>query len=91
MRIPMDIQIGPLCDVREIAHKQGNAFAATNSTLSGNRIDVIRVFENALLSIRLITEFDSNEIDETELQHEKHDEPTISTCFGIQIESLVPK
>jgi hypothetical protein len=31
-------------------------------------------------------EFDSNKIDESNLQDEKHDEPSISTLFGINID-----
>jgi hypothetical protein len=38
-------------------------------------------------SIRVNCEFDSNEIDESDLQDEKHDEPRISTVEGITIDS----
>jgi hypothetical protein len=41
--------------------------------------------ENALDSIRVNREFDSNEIDEKDLQHEKHDEPRISISQEISI------
>jgi hypothetical protein len=42
--------------------------------------------ENALDSIRINREFDSNEIDESDLQDKKHDDPTISTFRGISID-----
>jgi hypothetical protein len=41
--------------------------------------------ENALDSIRVNREFDSNEIDESDSQSEKHDEPRISISHGISI------
>jgi hypothetical protein len=44
--------------------------------------------ENASDSIRDNREFDSNEIDESDSQHEKHDEPRISTPRGITIDSM---
>jgi hypothetical protein len=40
-----------------------------------------------LESIRVNCEFDSNEIDESDSHHEKHDEPRISTPRGITIDS----
>jgi hypothetical protein len=43
--------------------------------------------ENANDSIRVKCEFDSNVIDESNLQHEKHSNPIISTLFGIIIDS----
>jgi hypothetical protein len=42
--------------------------------------------ENALDSIRFNREFDSNEIDESDLQSAKHDDPRISTLHGISID-----
>jgi hypothetical protein len=51
-------------------------------------IDFRDDFRNALLSILFNIESFSNKIAETELLHEKHDEPTTSTCFGTQIEAL---
>jgi hypothetical protein len=36
--------------------------------------------------MRINREFDSNMIDESDLQPEKHDEPRISTLFGMKIE-----
>jgi hypothetical protein len=37
-------------------------------------------------SNRVTREFDSNDIDESEKQYEKHDDPTISTFRGIEID-----
>jgi hypothetical protein len=42
--------------------------------------------ENALDSIRVKREFDSNLIDESEVQFEKHSDPRISTLRGIKID-----
>jgi hypothetical protein len=42
--------------------------------------------KNADDSIRVKREFDSNVIDESDLQFEKHSEPTISTFCGIMID-----
>jgi hypothetical protein len=42
--------------------------------------------ENAMDSIRVNREFDSNEIDESDRQKKKHDEPRISTPRGITID-----
>jgi hypothetical protein len=41
---------------------------------------------NADDSIRFSREFDSNVIDESDLQSENHSDPRISTLFGIMIE-----
>jgi hypothetical protein len=41
---------------------------------------------NRFDSIRFRCEFDSNEIDESELQRSKHDDPRISTFPGIEID-----
>jgi hypothetical protein len=43
-------------------------------------------YENASDSIRVNREFDSNEIDVSDSQYEKHDEPRISTPRGITID-----
>jgi hypothetical protein len=43
--------------------------------------------ENALDSIRVNCEFDSNVIDESDLQFEKQLDPRISTFLGIKIDS----
>jgi hypothetical protein len=42
--------------------------------------------ENASDSIRANDEFDSNVIDESEIQDEKHFDPRISTFLGIKID-----
>jgi hypothetical protein len=42
--------------------------------------------ENAFDSIRVNREFDSNEIDESDWQFSKHDNPRISTFRGISID-----
>jgi hypothetical protein len=42
--------------------------------------------ENAADSIRVTRECDSNEIDESDSHHNKHDEPRISTPRGITID-----
>jgi hypothetical protein len=42
-------------------------------------------YENASDSIRDNREFDSNEIDESDSQNEKHDEPRISISPAISI------
>jgi hypothetical protein len=42
--------------------------------------------ENAFESIRVNRDSDSNEIDESDLQHEKHSEQRISTLRGIMID-----
>jgi hypothetical protein len=41
---------------------------------------------NASDSIRVNPEFDSNVIDESDLQYEKQDDPRISTFLGIKID-----
>jgi hypothetical protein len=45
------------------------------------------VFRNASDSIRVKCEFDSNVIDESDLQFKKHFDPRISTLLGIKIDS----
>jgi hypothetical protein len=50
-----------------------------NRTLRGISIDRSDEYENAYDSIRCNREFDSNEIDESDSQHEKHEDPRIST------------
>jgi hypothetical protein len=42
--------------------------------------------KNAPDSIRVNREFDSNEIDVSDLQNKKHDEPIDSTLHGITID-----
>jgi hypothetical protein len=43
-------------------------------------------YVNAHDSIRLNDDGDSNEMDESDLQREKHDNSRISTCHGIKID-----
>jgi hypothetical protein len=52
---------------------------STNSTYRGITIDSSFEDENANGPIRFSDEGDSNEIDESDLQNEKHDDPRIST------------
>jgi hypothetical protein len=55
--------------------------------LPGIKIDWSDDSENANDSIRVNREFDSNEIDESDSQDEKHFDPKISTLLGIKIDS----
>jgi hypothetical protein len=57
-----------------------------NSIFRGILIDLSDEFENASDSIRVKREFDSNVIDESDLQDEKQDDPRISTFLGIKID-----
>jgi hypothetical protein len=59
---------------------------STNSTFRGIKIDSSFESENANDSIRFNDDGDSNEIDESEKQNEKHDDPRISTEHGIKID-----
>jgi hypothetical protein len=47
---------------------------------------IVAVRENALDSIRVKREFDSNVIDESEQQDDKHHDPRVPTLPGIQID-----
>jgi hypothetical protein len=49
-------------------------------------IDSRDEYDSADDSIRVKSEFDSNEIDESDSQFEKHFEPRISTFLGIKID-----
>jgi hypothetical protein len=53
----------------------------------GISIDSSDDYQNADDSMRINREFDSNEIDKSILQYEKHDDPRISTFRGISIDS----
>jgi hypothetical protein len=53
------------------------------STFRGISIDLSDESENASDSIRFNDDGDSNEIDENDLQDEKHDDPRIVTNAGI--------
>jgi hypothetical protein len=55
-----------------------------NSTFRGITIDLSDDQKNALHSIRVKCESDSNVIDESDLQYEKHLDPRISTFLGIK-------
>jgi hypothetical protein len=57
-----------------------------NSTFRGISIDSSDEYENADDSIRINREFASNEMDESEKQYEKDDDPRISTLRGISID-----
>jgi hypothetical protein len=57
-----------------------------NWTFRGITIDWSDDWENANDLIRVNREFDSNVIDESDLQDEKHDEPRIWTVEGIIID-----
>jgi hypothetical protein len=54
-----------------------NAEPSTNSTFCGIVIDLRGEGENACDSMRVNSELGSNEIDESDLQFEKHDEQRI--------------
>jgi hypothetical protein len=56
------------------------------STFLGIKIDSSDEYEKASDSIRVKSEFDSNEIDKSDLQYEKHFDPRISTVLGIKID-----
>jgi hypothetical protein len=57
-----------------------------NLTFRGITIDSSDNLQNASDSIRVKREFDSNVIDESNLQDEKHFDPRISTLRGIVID-----
>jgi hypothetical protein len=57
----------------------------TNKTVEGITTTIFRS-SNAFDSIRVNREFESNEIDESEPQFEKHEEQRISTFRGIMID-----
>jgi hypothetical protein len=63
------------------------AQSSMNRTLRGITIDFSDECENANDSIRVNREFDSIEIDKSDLQYEKHFEQRISTLRGIKIDS----
>jgi hypothetical protein len=55
----------------------GNASPAMNDACAGITTDDKDVLLKALVSMRVNSEFVSNEIDESELQNKKHDEQRI--------------
>jgi hypothetical protein len=58
-----------------------------NSTFRGISIDWSDEDKNTSDSIRVNREFDSNVIDKSNLQYEKHFDPIMSTLHGIKIDS----
>jgi hypothetical protein len=68
-----------------------NAEPSIDVTVRGIKIDVSDENENAHDSIRRNRESDSNDIDESDSQYEKHDEPRISIFRGIKIDDDEPK
>jgi hypothetical protein len=63
-----------------------NAEPSMNWIFRRITIDSSDEYENASDSIRINREFDSNVIDKSELQYEKHFDPRISTLSGISID-----
>jgi hypothetical protein len=63
-----------------------NAKPSMHRTFRGITIDWSDDHENMSDSICIKHEFDSNVIDESDLQHEKHLNPRISTFLGIKID-----
>jgi hypothetical protein len=59
---------------------------ATNNIVEGIKTLCSDESENVSDSIRVNREFDSNEIDESDVQYEKHEEQRISTLLGIKID-----
>jgi hypothetical protein len=72
------------------SHEQGNASPAMNTILSGSKTKSRCVPANAADSIR-DSELDSKKIDESDAQHEKHDEQRISISQGIATSLPQPK
>jgi hypothetical protein len=68
-----------------------NAEPSIDVTVRGIKIDVSDDDENTFDSIRRNRELDSNDIDESDSQDEKHDEPRISIFRGIKIDDDEPK
>jgi hypothetical protein len=58
----------------------------TISTLFGMTMDSRDAKEKALDSIRVNSEFDSNEIDVSDSHQQRQHDPTISTLLGITID-----
>jgi hypothetical protein len=63
-----------------------NAELSMNRTFRGITIDWSDEFENDSDSIRANREFNSNVIEESDVQYEKHCDPRISTLLGIKID-----
>jgi hypothetical protein len=71
-------------------HERGNASPAMNMTLSGSKTKPRRVPAKAVGSIR-DSEFDSNEIDKSDLQFEENDEQRSAILKGIVTLQSQPK
>jgi hypothetical protein len=69
-----------------ICELMSTASHAINNIVEGIKIDRSGEDENASDSIRINREFDSNVIDESEKQNEKHFDPRISTFLGMMID-----
>jgi hypothetical protein len=76
----------PLSILIDDRFTEQKAEPSMNRTVRGITIDRSDESENANDSIRVNREFDSNEIDESDLQFEKHFEQRISTLDGITID-----
>jgi hypothetical protein len=63
-----------------------NKEPSINSTVRGITSDSSAKSENAFDSIRFNDDGDSNEIDESDRQDEKQNDPKISTEHGIEID-----
>jgi hypothetical protein len=72
------------------SHERGDASPAMNTILSGSEMESKSVPMKAVDSIR-DSELDSNEIDKSDSQYEKHDEQRISILKGILTWVLQPK
>jgi hypothetical protein len=70
----------------DVMTTQLNADPSIDRTFRGIMIDRSDDLENADDSIRVIRDSDSNEIDESDSQYEKHDEQRSSTFRGIMID-----
>jgi hypothetical protein len=72
------------------SHERVNASPAMNTTLPGSKTKSRHVLAKAGDSIR-DTEVESNEIDESDRQHKKHDAKRIAILLGIVTLSSQPK
>jgi hypothetical protein len=88
IRRPFSIAKISFPDSIEIDDKvvQLNAQPSMNWTFRGTKIDWSDEHENASDLIRVKCESDSNLIDESDSQREKHFDPKISTFRGIKID-----
>jgi hypothetical protein len=72
-------------------HAAGNASSAMKDTWDGIRTETIDVWINAQDSMHFKCESDSNKIEESNLQNEKHFEVRFSTQRGITVDERDPK